>query len=382
MAGTATIGITPIVVPSVSVTTTLGDTVCAGASATFKALPVNGGPSPSYQWFVNGTLAGSLGPDSTYTYTPAAGQIVSVTMVSDAICVLPATATASFTVALTPRAMPSVTISVSPGDSICATIPVTVFPVPVNGGTVPLYHWVKNGLDAGWGSTYTYLPANGDNIFGVLHSNYTCLITDTVYSNNVNISVVPFITPSVIITASPGSTISTGQPDTFTAVVANISGITYQWKINGIDIPGATNDTYTSSSLTNSDTVSCFVSGFNFCGTVAANGQVVVSVHDDAVQNTLGSASKIRLMPNPNNGKFKLIGNTGIACKHVALEITNMLGQVVYKKDINVTGGNVDEWIQMNNLAANGIYLLTLSQKDILGQTIGENTVFHFVINN
>jgi hypothetical protein len=57
--------------------------VCSGTSVTFTATPTNGGTTPSYQWQVNGTNAGTN--SATYTYTPVNNDAV--------ICVLTSNAT-------------------------------------------------------------------------------------------------------------------------------------------------------------------------------------------------------------------------------------------------------------------------------------------------
>jgi hypothetical protein len=51
-------------------------TVCNGTSVTYKAIPTNGGSSPTYQWKVNGTNVGTN--SQTYTYVPLNGDQVSV----------------------------------------------------------------------------------------------------------------------------------------------------------------------------------------------------------------------------------------------------------------------------------------------------------------
>ncbi len=381
MAGTAVINITPVVVPSVSVTTALGGTVCAGANATFKALSTNGGTSPSYQWFVNGLPVGSLSADSTYTFAPLSGQVVSVTMLSNAVCATPPAATGTFTVVTTISALPSLHISISPDDTVCAGTPVTIIPTPLYGGSAPAYHWIKNGTDAGWGSTYTYLPANGDNVLGVLHSNYTCLVTDTAYSNNINIAVMPAIIPAVVVTAHPGLTISAGQPDTLVAGVSNLAVATYQWRINGLDIPGATDDTYISGSFNNNDTIACFVTGTNSCGAASGIGAVVITVNNVGVDDIAKATNNVQLIPNPNNGMFTVLGNLG-SCASISIEVTDMLGSIVYEHDSKAPNGNISQNIQLTGYLPNGMYLLTIFRKDNLGRSLGQNVVLHFVVRN
>lgn len=58
--------------------------VFEGIPVTFNAGPVNGGPSPAYQWRVNSNNAGSNEP--AFTYVPASGDQVYCTLTSDTTC--------------------------------------------------------------------------------------------------------------------------------------------------------------------------------------------------------------------------------------------------------------------------------------------------------
>ncbi len=382
MSDSAVIGVTPVSVPSVTVTTTIGDTVCNGSVATFKALPASGGSTPIYHWYVNGVSAGIAGSDSAYSYSPLNGDVISVTMTSDAVCAMPATATASFTVVTTPDVAPSVSISVSPGDSVCATHLATVIPDPVNGGSLPTYRWIKNGINAGWGSTFVYVPSNGDNIFCVIHSNYHCLSIDTAFSsNNVNITVIPLLTPSVSIASYPGTLLAAGQPDTLVATVTSGgTGVTYQWKINGVAVSGAVTDTFIISTLANDDTVSCVTSGGSLCGEVSGTAQVIVHVNNTDVNEVTNDIGELTLVPNPNNGKFTIAGRTGHEDSFISIEITDMLGQVVHNELIKVSNGRFSKQVELTNSLANGIYLFTISQGDVPDSLERKKHVLHFVV--
>ncbi len=381
MTGAAIINVTPISAPSVTITTTIGDTVCEGSIAIFKAIPAFGGSTPMYSWFVNGL--GVTGSDSAYAYAPLNGDVLSVTMASNAACVMPATASATFSVTTTPNVAPSVTISASPGDSICAAHSVTIIPDPVNGGSLPTYRWMKNGINAGWGSTYTYLPLNGDNIFCAIHSNYHCLSIDTAFSsNNINMTVIPLLTPVESIAAYPGGALAPGQPDTLIATVTNGgTGISYQWKIDGIAVSGATSDTFVSSSLANNDTVSCTTSGGSYCGEVSAEAQVVISINNTEVSIMSPGISGVRLIPNPNNGTFTVTGNTGSDDGPVSIEITDMVGQVVCRKTLQAINGKFSEKFELANSLANGAYLLNLSGKANSNLSDTGHIIFHFIIS-
>ena len=85
-------------------------------------------------------------------------------------------------------------------------------------------------------------------------------------------------------------------------------------------------------------------------------------------------AIDIRIVPNPNNGTFSIKGSLGtMQDEEVSLEVTDVLGQIVYKSKVTVQGGKINEKISLNHTDANGMYMLTVTSGT-------ENKVFHFVI--
>jgi hypothetical protein len=89
-----TITINAATTPSVSIAITSGSNPSvSGTSVTFTATPTNGG-TPSYQWKVNGTNAGTN--SATYTTTTLANNdVVSCVMTSSLACASPTTATSN-----------------------------------------------------------------------------------------------------------------------------------------------------------------------------------------------------------------------------------------------------------------------------------------------
>ena len=82
----------------------------------------------------------------------------------------------------------------------------------------------------------------------------------------------------------------------------------------------------------------------------------------------------VRIVPNPNNGTFALKGVMGSTQDvEVTLEVTDVLGQVIYSNKVTAQGGRIGEVLSLNNTLANGMYLMNI-------HTASEQKVFHFVI--
>jgi hypothetical protein len=79
-------------------------------------------------------------------------------------------------------------------------------------------------------------------------------------------------------------------------------------------------------------------------------------------------------MPNPSNGEFYVRGLLSTTDdQEVSLEITNMLGQVVYTGRSVALGGKLNEHVTLGKTLINGMYTLSV-------RTVNENKVFHIVI--
>ncbi|MBL7813632.1 MAG: hypothetical protein JNL70_01415 [Saprospiraceae bacterium] len=194
---------------------------------------------------------------------------------------------------------PSVSIAITTGSqTTCAGTSVTFTATPTNGGTTPTYQWKKNGTDISGATSATYTSttlANNDAITCVMTSNATCPSTPTATSNSVTMTVNPTVTPSVSIAAT-ATTITEGASVTFTATPTN-GGTTpqYQWKKNGTNISGATNATYTSTTLANGDVITCALTSNAACATsttatsnsltMTVNAPLGAALHFDGVND-------------------------------------------------------------------------------------------------
>ena len=178
--------------PSVSISST-SNAVCTGSSVTFTATPTNGGSAPSYQWKKNGTT--NIGTNSANLVLQdnqvTTGDIISCVMTANNVCQTISTVTSNLITLNVGTVSPSVSISTAK-DTICSGANTIFTAVATNGGSSPNYQWKKNGVDAGSGSTITFLSntlSNGDVISCVLTANNPCQTSATANSNEITMTV-------------------------------------------------------------------------------------------------------------------------------------------------------------------------------------------------
>lgn len=371
MPGSATVVITPTVLPAVTIGASSA-IICQGATATFTATPANGGTAPAYQWTVNGSPVTGT---NTYSYAPVNGDVVSVSLTSNAVCPLPATVTsAPFAVTVTNTLTPSVSIVSNIGSDICEFSSVIFTATPVNGGAAPTYTWTRNGTNVGTAaSTLTIVPSDNDVILAKLNSSYACPSANGVSSNSITMNVTDVFLPVVKIETLPGIVTKLGQTVTLNATVTPAGhSATYQWYKNTTKLAGATNATYISADFANGDSVTVTVTGVGEC---AYNSFNSVRMYRSTGVVNVHAESSIRLMPNPNTGAFTVTGALAAAADaEVTMEVTNMLGQTVHTVKTVARKGVIEEKLTLSNTVANGMYMLTVYAAD-------ERRVFHFVLS-
>ena len=205
------------------------------------------------------------------------------------------------------------------------------------------------------------------------------MVTYTVYNGSIESLVLTNIIVNelpdkVNIAANPGTTISAGQEVTFTASIANGGTLpAYQWLVNGLPVTGANSSTFTTSSLLDNDVVACTVGSASGCSDYTISGRVVMHMSTDDIK-TITSGSAIAIRPNPNAGQFNLVGFTGsVNDQEIAVEVTDMIGQVVYKDNLSVKNGRINQQLTLASTLANGMYILNL-------HTTSGDKIIHFVI--
>lgn len=269
--GAATVTSNPIVitisatiVPSIAISAS-PSTACLGSAVTFTAIAVNGGPSPVFQWQVNGSNVGTNSPVFV-SNTLSNGDIISCILNSSAGCAIPAPVTSNtITASFSPNVTPAVNIAAT-ATSICLGSSVSFTATTTNSGNNPSYQWKINNISAGTNNpVFTTVALQNNDVVScsiITDPTASCLTSNSANSNQVVITVVASPAPAVTIITSDNF-ICPNTAVTFTATAQNAgSNPSYTWKLNG-NITGANNPVYTNSNLFNGDQVMCLLSANN-----------------------------------------------------------------------------------------------------------------------
>ena len=276
---------------SVSSTTNPPNTATAGTAKTI-VFTVTGALVPAASWTVGASSGSTVPPGMTYTAFGSTSPGVTSGLINN---------TSTIQLSGTPSAPGSFTLRLQAwektggtGDSITYTYLITVAAAPntapvfttqpatqtapgggaavffvvAAGSPAPTYQWSKNSVAIA-GQTGSSLTLSGltTNDAG----SYTCVATNTIgsaTSNAATLTITGGATGPVITTQPSSVTAPLGGSAAFTVTATGVSS--YQWRKNGVAIPGATGSTLTFNPLSASDGASYDVVLTNSAGTTTS----------------------------------------------------------------------------------------------------------------
>ncbi len=158
-------------------------------------------------------------------------------------------------------------------------------------GTAPLsYQWKKNGVAITGATSASYTtPAETNSDSGAQFSAVVSNSAGTATSNNAVLTVTTNPIGPSITTQPSNQTIFANLTATFSVLANGTSPLSYQWRKNGVAIPGATSTSYTTPAETTSDSGSLFsVVVSNSVGSVTSNN-ASLTVNPDPVAPSITS---------------------------------------------------------------------------------------------
>jgi hypothetical protein len=203
--------------------------VTAGQAATFTVMASGTAPL-TYQWYMNGAPAGSN--SNTYsiaqTTTSQSGAQIYATVTNAEGLATSATVTLTVTASAT-----APIVSQQPANATVTAGQPATFSVTATGTAPFTYQWFMNGTAAGTNSNtfsiaQTTAGQNGAQIY-VKVSNSAGSAT----SNTVTLTVTAAATAPTITQQPANTTVTAGQPATFSVTATGTTPFTYKWFMNG-----------------------------------------------------------------------------------------------------------------------------------------------------
>ncbi len=210
-----------------------------GTSAGF-AVTVAGSVPLYYQWYLNGTpLAGAT--QNSYTdadVQPADAGTYVLVVTNDFGS---ATSDPAILTVIVPPSIPTPPQSqaVIQGTNVTFTVVAT--------GTAPLsFQWRKGGtpISGAMGTSYSL-----SNVQATDAGSYTVVVTNAAGSATSGNVVLTVYVPPAITVQPTGQTLASGASATFSVTATGNPAPTYQWRLNGANISGATGSSYTKSNV-------------------------------------------------------------------------------------------------------------------------------------
>ncbi len=364
------IQVSDVVDASVSITAEALE-ICEGEEAIFTALPVHGGNSPFFSWFVNGSLvqSGNVGFSSQNLNN---GDIITCQMVSSLSCISQSTVISNaIQIAVSDVLNASLSISADLTE-ICEGEEVIFSAFYENGGTNPEFQWFINDNFVGDNnpSFTTNLLDDQDRVYCQLTFSEACVVNNPVLSNDIIITTHPILEPQIEITASTDTTICKGDTVNFSANFEHAGdNPVFEWTINGLQV-GNNAPVFTTDELNHEDAIICTLSSSEICLAVNPVVSNVIEVSVDSC--TVGNKNKFlqfvdfKIYPNPTMGTFWIeVENFE---KDLEIEVLDWSGQKHYEKNIKNRRGSYLNRIDVHWLPA-GVYLLSLQSEDSLFTT-------------
>jgi hypothetical protein len=315
---------------SVSVQST-SSSFCAGDSVKLSAVSPNGGLS--YQWKESGVdIPGKTSKDLNVL----TGGDYSVYVTNGVSC----SATSANQV-ITRYSNPSATISTQGSTTFCSGDSVLL---TGNSGSTLSYQWTKNQIAIPGANSLNYTAKTAGNYRLEVTNSHGCHRTSSVKKILVN------SLPTASISALGSTSFCQGGSVMLQGPLT--SGLSYQWKKNGVALALANTNQYLA---TNAGYYRCLVTNANGCSKLSNSINVTVPCRSEEL---LSSVSELYAYPNPSSTGFK-ISMDNISSNELSVQLFDISGRLI-KFNYNIDENNN---LEIEKLSA-GIYQLVIKGGD------------------
>ncbi|MCB0695958.1 MAG: T9SS type A sorting domain-containing protein [Chitinophagaceae bacterium] len=258
--------------------------------------------------------------------------------------------------------LPFVVIFPTPGDTICVGDKASFTALPNNYAGTPTYKWFVNGFPVGTNTpAYSSTTLNHGDVVRCDMTEYTkCSSAYTDQGNDVDMKVLPWLAPSVTITADPNRTLQIDEYVTFTAVVTNGGPAPkFQWKRNGQNVQGATSYKWSANTISDNDVITVEVTSNYRCPqpTTAISNGITVKVLT-GIGDMDNKKALLKVYPNPARDYVIFEYSEPTTAGAITVELNNIVGQKAGSVRLDNNGKAV--W-DTHALPA-GVYIYRLQQ--------------------
>jgi len=245
-ATSAVAAVTVIIVPPAFAQQPQNQVAILGSNAVFSA-GVGGSLPMAFQWFSdNGTLSdgGRISGSASNSFTIAGVQTndaVNYWFVASNAAGSATSSVVNLTVVL------PVIITQQPSNQIVAVGSMLALSTAANGSGPFGYQWYFNNSPLADNSRITGSATSSLTVSNAQTSdtgNYTVVVTNLLTAATSSVATVTVLVPPSITTQPLGRSTPLGLTNIFAAAASGAAPLSYQWRLNGADIPGATNTSY------------------------------------------------------------------------------------------------------------------------------------------
>jgi hypothetical protein len=197
-------------------------------------------------------------------------------------------------------------------------------------GTGPLgYQWNLDGvaIPGATGSVLTLSSVQPADAGG-----YTVVVTNLVGSVTSAVATLTVNVPPAITTEPQSQAVTVGQSASFSVVATGTGPLSYQWNLDGVAIPGATESVLTLTNVQPADAGGYTVMVTNLVGSVtSAVATLTVTSPPCSTPPSFGSA-----VMTPDG--FALQLSTSVGCTYVIVASTNLMDWTPVSTNVSVSG--------------------------------------------
>lgn len=166
-------------------------------------------------------------------------------------------------------------------------------------------------------------------------------------------------TPAILITATPSTTINTGDLVTFnTTIDAGGTSPIFQWKKNGVNV-GPNSPTFSDNTIVNGNTITCELTSDVVClaGNIRTSNNLIFVVNTLTIIENNSNDDKLILYPNPTKKEIFIKSDFNLDI----IEIFDLNGRFLSKQKVEnnkINIQNINSGIYFLKIYMNGNYII------------------------